>query len=235
MTGMFRLPVITGTTNEQQLAQIKGYLHQLVEQLNAAQTPAAAAPAPAAKTPAPRATFESIKGLIIKSADIVEAYSQQIASRLEGQYVAKSDYGEFMERTAQSIQETSQSVTRTFDHFQQVTTQQGEQLRTVTANVRTGLLFTAGSEDTALGKDLPEGTPVYGLELGQQADGAFVRFARFTPYGLAFYDENNLEAAYITDRTLHIGEAQIALSLRMGDFVESVTFDGGTVTRWVGA
>jgi hypothetical protein len=81
-----RYPNINGRTDREQLTQLKGYLYQLVDQLqfalNNASTPSttvvqvASRPASSAGSSAPDAesTFNSIKSLIIKSADIVNAY-----------------------------------------------------------------------------------------------------------------------------------------------------------------
>ena len=96
-----RLPNITGTTEKEQLLQLKSYLYQLSEQLqwafdnitvsgttNNAGYVVMHAPGSLAATTAPnagpQATFSSIKSLIIKSAEIVDAYYQEINKRLEG-------------------------------------------------------------------------------------------------------------------------------------------------------
>lgn len=132
-----RLPNITGPTDRERLTQIQSYLFQMVEQLNWASqsldtsnaevvpsTPRSHIPSvggaygvmPAGDDP--QSTFTSIKSLIIKSAEIVEAYYQEINRRLESVYVAQSDFGDFAQRTAQSIEETSTSTTQRFENIQ---------------------------------------------------------------------------------------------------------------------
>ena len=85
-----RLPNITGKTEAEQIAQIRSYLHQLVEQLNWGLN--AVESYQSGNTSAPVVykqsenstqqdavdTFNSIKALIIKSADIVKAYEETI-------------------------------------------------------------------------------------------------------------------------------------------------------------
>ena len=80
-----RLPNITATTEAGKLQQVQSYLFQLVEQLNFALKSVGSAAGSnvvletASSTGAKReqeaqATFRDIKALIIKSADIVNAY-----------------------------------------------------------------------------------------------------------------------------------------------------------------
>ena len=131
-----RLPNITGATEREQLQQIKSYLHQTVEQLNWALNNIdtqsnTAVVAPTARSLAPssgnangeidvQATFASIKSLIIKSADIVNAYSEEIGLHLDGQYVAQSDFGTFVEETNATIQANSKGITQTYTDIQAI-------------------------------------------------------------------------------------------------------------------
>ena len=93
-----RLPNINASTEEGQLMQIKSYLYQFAEQLKYAISTLEAGGATSgeadrqeisaspAETATPGSTFNSIKSLIIKSADIVNAYYEEINRRLEGEY-----------------------------------------------------------------------------------------------------------------------------------------------------
>ncbi len=129
-----RLPNINAKTEAEQ--QIRSYLIQLAEQLNFAlknadttnntvtvnTTPKSLQPSSQPSTVSPEATFNSIKALIIKSAEIVDAYYEEMSRKLEGQYVAQSDFGTFQEQTAQYITETSTSIDRVFTNIQEITT-----------------------------------------------------------------------------------------------------------------
>lgn len=64
------------------------------------------------------ATFDSIKALIIKSAEIVDAYYEEINKKLTGVYVAKSDFGTYVEKTSKEIEENSTSTTQGFENLQ---------------------------------------------------------------------------------------------------------------------
>lgn len=145
-----RLPNITGPSDHERLAQMQSYLYQFVEQLqwalqNVDTTSAAVAtpvpksllPSGIATTPDPQSTFNSIKSLIIKSADIVSAYYQEISRRLDGQYVAQSDFGDFAQKTTQTITENSESTAQRFENIQVIITALGGDIETVEGSLET--------------------------------------------------------------------------------------------------
>lgn len=379
----FRMPNIAGTDREQ-LAQIRSYLYQFIPQLQwalntldnsyssiaqQAITPKPKSleqPTAAAKPDDPEATFNSIKAIIIKSADIVNAYYEDMNKRFESAYVAQSAFGTFAEKTAQDIQANSKGIAQVFNNVQQIDTnvmniteevvvidnnlknvannvdnldnnlksveinvweldtdlKSVEQnvgdidnnLKTVEGNVgqletnlqdaKSGigsnlesLSSEVGQIDTALQevktgidtnvKELTEdigdldsslkdmkdevdselkdvkdelesiiytlievnasiktgllyyddnGIPIYGLEIGQRntVDGVevFNKFARFTSDRLSFYDRNGTEVAYISDYKLHITNAEIEGTLKLGAFL--VDTSKGFRLKWVG-
>lgn len=233
-----RLPNITARDEAGQLAQIRSYLHQMVEQLNWAlgsiETKSSEAVVEAKAKAAeanddPVTTFNGIKALIIKSADIVTAYYEEINRRLEGLYVAESDFGVYKEETAQTIRETSSEVTRAFTNIQTISdTVDGinESLVGVNATIKAGILY---YDD--------EGIPVYGIEVGQKTekDGVevFDAFARFTAARLSFYDENGNEVAYVSNNKLFINQVEVLVSYKISGFVDTVREDKSVVTKWV--
>ena len=234
-----RLPNITAPTQAGQMLQMKSYLHQLVEQLNFALSnvesetakvlETASATSTASKESDPLTTFNSVKALIIKSADIVNAYYDQINVKLKGLYVAQSDFGTYVENTDNVIDATSTAVEQLFTNLQQVITDIESVEHTlieVNAHIKSGLLYYDES-----------GTPVYGLEIGQKTarDGVevFNKYARFTSDKLSFYDSNDNEVAYVSDRKLYITIVEVTGSLIMGGFVDTVLADKSIVTKWV--
>lgn len=129
-----RLPSISGSDKEQ-LTQIRSYLYQIIPQLefainninssgSAAQTPIAASRIPSKTTSGESAqsSFNAIKSLIIKSADIVNAYYEEINKKLAGVYVAQSDFGTYTEETAQTITGNSTSIQQAFTNIQTINT-----------------------------------------------------------------------------------------------------------------
>lgn len=125
-----KLPNITGLSEKEQILQIKSYLYQLVNDLQfalndtstkldtgAATNTTVSAPV---KSPSMSATamFSVLKPMIIKSADIVDAYYEQLSNKFEGSYVAVSDFGTYTEETEQAIEENSTAIAQTFTNIQ---------------------------------------------------------------------------------------------------------------------
>lgn len=236
-----RLPNINAANEQVQLSQMRSYLYQLVEQLNwalntvqdgAVQTVVQPMTAPTASGTAAaeqeaQDTFNSIKSLIIKSADIVNAYYETMRLRMDGEYVAESDFGVYRRTTAAELSATIDSVNQLYTDLQSVEeTADGayDSVRAVTANIKTGLLYTNES-----------GVPVYGLEVGQRnvENGveSFRKYARFTANRLSFYDQNDTEVAYISDYKLFITQAQITGSITLGRYVADMS--DGLAFKWV--
>ena len=236
-----RLPNINAANEQGQLSQMRSYLYQLVEQLNwalntvqdgAVQTVVQPMTAPTASGTAAaeqesQDTFNSIKSLIIKSADIVNAYYETMRLRMDGEYVAESDFGVYRRTTAAELSATIDSVNQLYTDLQSVEeTAEGayDSVRAVTANIKTGLLYTNES-----------GVPVYGLEVGQRnvENGveSFRKYARFTANRLSFYDQNDTEVAYISDYKLFITQAQITGSITLGRYVADMS--DGLAFKWV--
>ena len=321
MTFDFRYPQLTGATEKEQLQQMKTYIHQLVDELKWAlnsvgspqnnvvviqQKPGNANSGIGTigmdelDDDSVQAHFNEIKPLIIKSADIVNAYYEAINKRLESLYVAQSDFGTFVQQATQDIEATADNVTQVFTNVQTIATDV-EALDTSIADVdksvqsvddnlwqldnklkdaKDGIDTSIASLSDDLGKldsgikdlkDNVEGAledvksaidsivytlievnasiksgllyyneneiPVYGLEIGQRniINGVevFNKFARFTSDRLSFYDQNDIEVAYISDRKIYIGNAEITISLKMGRFLDSVMANGDIVEKWV--
>lgn len=239
MATELRYPNFHARTESEQ--QLKGYLHQLVDQLQFALNNVGASSTPTVLpvSQSPKqstgeadalATFNDIKALIIKSADIVNAYSQEISTRLEGVYVAESDFGAFVEKTEQQINQSSTDIEQLFTNTQTILTDIENinfTLVDVNAHIRSGLLYNDEN-----------GIPVYGLEIGQRntIDGeeVFNKFARFTSDRLSFYDQNGTEVAYVSGSQLRIPNARIEGSLQEGGYKDFVDANGGIITKWVG-
>ena len=233
-----RLPNITAATEREQLMQVKSYLHQLAQELNWAlstieagnSTDVKLTEASGAATKQELTTsFNSLKALIIKSSETVMAYSEAAEERYNSLYVAQSDFGTYTEEAEQRITENSTSIEQLFTNLQEIITQNALEHSKidVSANIRSGILDTDDN-----------GVPVYGVEVGQRTkiDGVevFDKFARFISDRLSFFDQNDNEVAYISDRKLYISHVQVKGSFSMGGFVETVLSDGSIVTKWVG-
>ena len=236
----FRLPNITAKDEAGQLRQMQSFMFQLVEQLNYAMKMVGEAPsttvdkvsnatAAVSEEAKAQASFNSIKSLIIKSADIVNAYYEAINARLQGLYVAESDFGTYTEATDLALEATSKGIEQNYTNIQQIISDiEGfnSYLIEVDAHINSGILY--------YGDD---GAPVYGLEIGQRTEingeETFNKYARFTADKLSFYDSNDNEVAYISDKKLYITHVEIIGSLSLGGFVDKVLADRSVVTKWV--
>ena len=213
-----RPPQLTGGTEAEQLQYA----------FDGVQAPAGsrnAAPAPAAPV-TPQAVNAGLKALILKSAQVTQVLEQRVAQRLEGKYVAQSQFGTFRQETSQQLTANSRGLTQQFENVQQLTsavTELDSGLRAVSATIRTG--------------ELADG--VYGVEIGQQEGEngiiRFRRYARLTADRLSFYDSNQVEVAYISDRKLHVTAAQVAeisadaitaQTLQIADYTWQLSPDG---------
>ncbi len=196
MNEYLRLPNITGGTPGEQVAQIQSYLHQLVQQLNWALSTVEEAKAgntsanvvlPQSIAPASREameTFNSIKSLIIKSADIVKAYEDTIRTNFKGKYFADSDFGTFVEETNRFVEENSRGVTEAYESIQTISTDLTdvkEYVETTEGYIKRGILSNGS----------------IGIEVGETRDEKYHRYAQFTAERLTFFDINGNPVAYI--------------------------------------
>lgn len=192
-----RFPNLTATTPEGKLNQMQSYMHQLVQQLNWALNTVESAqagnasPAIVYQQSAPAtqqdavATFNSIKGLIIKSADIVKAYEDTIRTNFKGEYFADSDFGTFVEKTNSYVEQNSRGVTEAYDRLQTIDTNidgLNDYVETTKGYIQRGIL-----SDGSIG-----------VEIGETSvDGKYHRYAQFTSERLTFFDINGNPVAYI--------------------------------------
>lgn len=238
-----RLPNITAPTTEGQMAQMQSYMHQLVEQLNWALNTVSNAQSGDApnividkqdKDISPKEaedTFNSIKALIIKSADIVRAYEQTMRTTYNGEYIAVSDFGTYMEKTNKTVEENSKYTNEVYTNIQTITNESGggrldileRESRETNAYIKRGLL---GYDDN--------GNAIYGVEVGEtNEDGTYTKYARFTSDRLSFYDADSNEVAYIGAGCLFIkGKAVFLGEVQFGGY-QADTTDGLAFT-WVG-
>lgn len=229
MTGVeIRPPELTGGTEREQLGRIQSYLYTLSQQLQYAfDSLESVSETQAVSQAVQQSQSESataLKALIVKSAQVTEALEEEVARRLEGKYVAVSQFGTYEQETSQLITANSQAITQQLQAVQKLTdTVSGldDTVKEVSATIRTG--------------QLADG--VYGVEIGQQEeqDGVirFRRFTRLTAEKLSFYDSNGTEVAYISNRRLYVTSA--VLGDVTADSVSVPTVQMGAYTWQYGA
>ncbi len=234
-----RLPNITATTEEGKLQQMQSYMYQLVQQLNWALNTVESAqggntsgvvyqqkePVTAQEA---EETFNSIKALIIKSADIVKAYETTIFSDFNGKYFAESDFGTYIEETNKKVEDNSKGVTEAYDRIQSIDTDLDgvmDYVETTEGYIKRGLLADGS----------------IGIEVGETTDKGYHRYAQFTAERLTFFDVNGNPVAYIgagdadksdTNCLYVTGKAVFLGEIQLGGY-KTDTSDGLAFT-WIG-
>ena len=261
----FRHPNINAPTTEGQLNQLKTYLYQLTNQLNYAVksvkskeneerykvTIQGASNGSGTNTGEPSAeekaqsTFNDVKNLIIKSADIVNAYYDVISKKLEGSYSALAidgnEYHEFKEEAEHWIDETPKYTENYFKAVQTISKYLGKdvdekgqpiipdgeklsEIRTDRFYIKTGWIYT---DD--------DGHEVGGIELGQISDDGTetdAAFAHFTTEELVFFDGSKNKLAKFSKGFLEITEARIGGNVILKDYV--MDNSDGLAFLWAG-
>ena len=230
-----RLPNINATTTEGQMAQMQSYMHQLVQQLNWAFSTVSEAQSGNASNiviekqgeeispEEAENTFNSIKALIIKSADIVKAYEETMKTSYNGEYIAISDFGTYLEDTNRTIEENSKYTDERFGRVETITDGIETDVKETEAYIKRGLL----GYHERLKKD------VYGVAVGQtDENGDYKKYAWFIGEGLCLFDENGNEKAYISQNKLYITDAVFLGAAQFGGYKADTT--DGLAFTWAG-
>jgi hypothetical protein len=225
-----RLPNITATDTEGKMSQMQSYMHQLVEQLNWAlatvdnaiqgNTSNVVMTSQKAQNSEENAvdTFNSIKALIIKSADIVTAYEETMREDFNGEYVAVSDFGTYTQKTNLAIETNSKGVTELYTNVQSI----DKDVKETNAYIKRGYLG-----------DDKSGNAVYGIAVGEtNEDGKYIQYAWFTSSKLSFFDGSGNEVAYISKNRLYITDATFLGSVQFGDY--KADSSDGLAFLWIG-
>lgn len=247
-----RHPSITGKTETEQLQQIRSYLYQLTPQLNwALNTLETAKSNVVAMAEASRSSsiseesqkkidnFNEIKALIIKSADVVNAFYDQIATTLVSEYKAVAKGIDSYEgiasneisASADGIKQVFGNIQKLEGNFNELFTDEKDAVYMIKteAYIKTGILYADES-----------GTPVYGIEVGQVSNDddnnpVYNGMARFTPTKLAFFDgTSENEVAYISKQQFYITRGEVTETLRIGGYILSSTPETGLSFKWFG-
>ena len=235
-----RLPNITATDTEGKMSQMQSYMHQLVEQLNWAlatvdnaiqgNTSNVVVTTQNASNGEEEAvdTFNSIKALIIKSADIVHAYEESMKTEYNGNYVAVSDFGTYLAETNHTIEENSTATTERFSKVESITTELEKVVNETETYIKRGELGVYKDGDL-------QGQTANGIAIGEtvtNGDGhpEFKGLAWFTAGRLSFLNEGGYEVAYIgssgnSGSKLYINTAHFLRNVQVGKYIMD-TSDG---------
>lgn len=141
--------------------------------------------------------FESLKQLIIKTADFSMENSEQFSKTLKGGFVAKSTFGEYVRQTSLTLTANSEGITQLFDYTDGINNQYTGKSQQY---VKTGLLYYEG------------GIPRYGVGVGNisttvQSGNEVINTSAgevvtVTPGEIKFWQQG-VPVAWMTDKVLH--------------------------------
>ena len=234
-------PSPQGTVQEQLVRQYS-YLFQMAQQLNVAlgQLESGGTAAPSGGTAAPAAReqqYQTLKSMIVKTADTVQRRMDQLSAKLTGEYVAASEFGTYVERLNAYLEANPEALTQYYSFFAdlQASTETVsaafEQYRVETEGyIRTGIVCYDGA------------VPQYGVAVGQnltcrEVDGETVVEqndfrATFTASKLSFWQDAS-EVAYVSNNRLYITNITVLGAIAVGQWsVEAA--EGGLAFRWIG-
>lgn len=245
-----RLPDINAGTPAEQFLQMKSYLYQLAQQLNWALNTmstggdsngggvvvnSSTGSKPISNKNAEE-TFEALKSLIIDSADIVNAYYEDISKRLESVYVAQSDFGTYTQELNAYLEANPEAVTQYYSFFADLKLSQ----EALDAAFRDYKIETGGYIRTGI-VYYEDNIPVYGVAVGQNLttttiDGEEVvdqnNFrAIFTAQKLSFWQDST-EVAYLSNNKLYITNSTVLENLQVGQW--AVRSGNGLAFKWIG-
>lgn len=227
---------------QEQLVRQYSYLFQMAQQLNVAlgQLESGGTAVPSGGTAAPAAEreqqYQTLKSMIVKTADTVQRRMDQLSAKLTGEYVAASEFGTYVERLNAYLEANPEALTQYYSFFAdlQASTETVsaafEQYRLETEGyIRTGIVCYDGA------------VPQYGVAVGQnltcrEVDGEAVVEqndfrATFTASKLSFWQDAS-EVAYVSNNRLYITNITVLEGVTLGKW--QITTASGLAFRWIG-
>lgn len=225
---------------QQQLTRQYAYLFQMAQQLNLAleqlQPLPAAAPGRTAPTAEEKQQYQTLKSLVIRTADRVRQEMDKLSLRLEGEYVAAGDFGSYVEKLSSYIEANPQALTQYY-RFASDLQGQMDKVDAAFADYKAG---TEGYIRTGI-VDYDGALPVYGVAVGQnltatEVDGEQVvdqnNFrATFTATKLSFWQDAT-EVAYVSNNRLYITNITVLDAVVLGQW--KLSGENGLVCQWIG-
>ena len=181
--------------------------------------------------------YETLRSMIIKTAAQVEKTSQELTARLQEEYVASSDFGQYISSLSAYLEANPEALTQYYSFVSDLKTN----VEAVDAAfshykvdtegyIRTGIVYYEGA------------VPVYGVAVGQgltcrEVDGEKVveqsNFrAVFTATRLSFWQDAT-EVAYVSNNRLYITNITVLGGITMGKWTIG-TAENGLAFRWIG-
>lgn len=220
-------PVLQGTERTQ-LQQLYGYLGIMSQKLNDAlmnitieqMSDSTRQMIVRAEDNNTAKTEETLKALIVKSANIVRTEMDVIATQLQMQTQALSDqFGEYERTLDASIRATAEGVLQDYHYEERVTGLETEAGTAEGFMRRTNqYIFSGLIDDTTMtyGIAIGEGVTAYDAQ-GNPYLNSNAKCATFTMDRLSFW-QGNVELAYFSSGKFYITNGEILQTLRIGEF-----------------
>ena len=252
----FLMPPHPEGTAQQQLQRQYAYLCQMAQQLNLAldslegqgsqnyQSSLSGrggqdVVAPAVHTAATdqeKQQYDQLKSLILQTAEEIRSEMDRVQLSLQGEYVAVSDFGTYLQQMNSTIEGNAESLTQYYSFISDLRRDMAavdaafESYRVETGGyIRTGIVYYDGA------------VPVYGVAVGQdltvqEIDGETVveqkNFrATYTAAKLSFWQDTT-EVAYVSNNRLYISNITVLEGLTLGKW--EISTDNGLSFKWIG-
>lgn len=227
-------PVLTGTEKER-LEQLYRHLFDMSNKLNEAlmtitigeeaaeeQNLPAVRMAGAAVEQKTDNTYNSLKSMIVKNAEIARTAMEEIRVQLNQQYTAISqEFGTYQQTITNQVVATAEGIMQEYnvdERIQAVENDTDEFINSISAYIYSGILDPNDPSKVgiAIGYNVtnPDGT------LNQQN-----KMATFTADRLSFWINEN-EAAYFSNSIFYIANGNVTDTMRMGSYVWKVMTGG---------
>ena len=237
-------------TVQEQVAQQYSYLVQMAQQLNLAlgqleELGSGAGEASARRqanartkqSAAAEEQYETLRSMILKTAEQVNRTTEALTAKLEEEYVAASDFGSYVTKLSAYLEAEPEAVTQYYSFFSDLQANV-EKVDAAFAHykldtegyIRTGIVYYDGA------------APVYGVAVGQdltcrEIDGQKVveqnNFrAVFTATRLSFWQDAT-EVAYVSNNRLYITNITVLGGIGIGQWSMEAA-EGGLAFRWIG-
>ena len=211
-----------------ELDQVNSYLHQLAEKinLNFANTTAEAIwrdtekalsvlgdkEASAKEKADILASYSAMRSLIIKTAEYTVENSEKIKLSMAGEYVAKSEFGDYFEKATVDIEGTPVGITQLYGYTSGITGEFGDITVDSHNFIKTGLLY---YDENSL--------PVYGVGVGELA-------TKVDANGHTVLDRSNLLATYAADEIAFWQDSEKVAYINNGAlYMPAANITGGTL------
>ena len=238
-------------TAQQQAARQYAYLFQMAQQLNLALDRldgavqgveqkvgglVAAGSGRTGPTAEEKQQYDTLKSLIVRTADQIRSEMDKLSVELAGEYVAVSEFGTYLEQLNSTIQADPTAITQYYRFFSDLQADV-EKVDAAFHNykletegyIRTGIVYYDGA------------VPVYGVAVGQdlavqEMDGVPVvaqkNFrATYTASKLSFWQDAT-EVAYVSNNRLYINDITVLSGITVGPW--RISTDRGLAFQWIG-